>query len=107
MYSIYADGVCIYNDVFSLDDVKVVNPKLFVKYVIPITHTIHHCFKVFRYRQCKHYLAGLSKLVKYVRANMMVLELLLGRMYDIQKTTTRWWSSSWTRRTSSPGSSRS
>ena len=28
MYSIYADGVCIYNDVFSLDDMKVVNPKL-------------------------------------------------------------------------------
>ena len=22
MYSIYADGVCIYNDVFSLDDMK-------------------------------------------------------------------------------------
>ena len=28
MYSIYADGVCIYNDVFSLDNMKVVNPKL-------------------------------------------------------------------------------
>lgn len=28
MYTIYADGVCIYNDVFSLDDMKVVNPKL-------------------------------------------------------------------------------
>ena len=28
MYSIYADGVCIYNDVFSLDDMKVVTPKL-------------------------------------------------------------------------------
>lgn len=28
MYAIYADGVCIYNDVFSLDDMKVVNPKL-------------------------------------------------------------------------------
>lgn len=28
MYSIYADGVCIYNDVFSLVDMKVVNPKL-------------------------------------------------------------------------------
>lgn len=28
MYSIYADGICIYNDVFSLDDMKVVNPKL-------------------------------------------------------------------------------
>lgn len=28
MYSIYADGVCIYNDVFSLDDMKAVNPKL-------------------------------------------------------------------------------
>ena len=27
MYSIYADGVCIYNDVFSLDNMKVVNPK--------------------------------------------------------------------------------
>lgn len=26
MYSIYADGVCIYNDVFSLDDMKAVNP---------------------------------------------------------------------------------
>ena len=45
--------------------------------------------------------------IKYVRANMMVLELLLGKNCDIQKTTTRWWSSSWTRRTSSPGSSRS
>lgn len=28
MYSIYADGVCIYNGVFSLNDMKVVNPKL-------------------------------------------------------------------------------
>lgn len=28
MYSIYADGVCIYNDVFSLDDMKALNPKL-------------------------------------------------------------------------------
>lgn len=28
MYSIYADGVCIYNDVFALDSMKVVNPKL-------------------------------------------------------------------------------
>jgi len=28
MYSIYADGMCIYNDVFSLDNMKVVNPKL-------------------------------------------------------------------------------
>ena len=28
MYSIYADGVCIYNDVFPLDNMKVVNPKL-------------------------------------------------------------------------------
>lgn len=28
MYSIYADGVCIYSDVFSLDNMKVVNPKL-------------------------------------------------------------------------------
>ena len=28
MYSIYANGICIYNDVFSLDDMKVVNPKL-------------------------------------------------------------------------------
>ena len=27
MYSIYADGVCIYNDVFSLDDMKVVTPQ--------------------------------------------------------------------------------
>ncbi len=28
MYSIYADGVCIYNDVFALDNMKVINPKL-------------------------------------------------------------------------------
>lgn len=28
MYSIYADGVCIYNDVFALDSMKVLNPKL-------------------------------------------------------------------------------
>ncbi len=28
MYSIYADDICIYNDVFSLDNMKVVNPKL-------------------------------------------------------------------------------
>lgn len=28
MYAIYADGVCIYNDVFSVGDMKVVNPKL-------------------------------------------------------------------------------
>ena len=28
MYSIYADGVCIYNDVFSLDNMKMLNPKL-------------------------------------------------------------------------------
>lgn len=28
MYSIYANGVCIYNDVFSLDTMKVINPKL-------------------------------------------------------------------------------
>lgn len=28
MYSIYADGVCIYNDVFALDYMKVVSPKL-------------------------------------------------------------------------------
>ena len=27
MYSIYADGVCIYNDVFSLDDMKVREPQ--------------------------------------------------------------------------------
>lgn len=28
MYSIYADGVCIYNDIFALDNMKVVSPKL-------------------------------------------------------------------------------
>lgn len=28
MYTIYADDVCIYNDVFSLDNMKAVNPKL-------------------------------------------------------------------------------
>lgn len=28
MYSIYADGVCIYSDVFALDSMKVINPKL-------------------------------------------------------------------------------
>ena len=28
MYSIYADGVCIYNDIFVLDDMVVLNPKL-------------------------------------------------------------------------------
>ncbi len=28
MYTIYADGVCIYNDVFAVGDMKVVNPKL-------------------------------------------------------------------------------
>lgn len=28
MYTIYADGVCIYNDVFAVGDMKVINPKL-------------------------------------------------------------------------------
>jgi len=28
MYSIYADGICIYSDVFALDSMKVLNPKL-------------------------------------------------------------------------------
>ena len=28
MYAIYADGVCIYNDVFALDSMKALNPKL-------------------------------------------------------------------------------
>lgn len=28
MYTIYADGVCIYNDVFSLDSMKVISPRL-------------------------------------------------------------------------------
>ena len=28
MYSIYADGVCIYNDAFALDNMKLANPKL-------------------------------------------------------------------------------
>lgn len=28
MYRIYADGVCIYNDVFALENMKVMNPKL-------------------------------------------------------------------------------
>lgn len=28
MYTIYADGVCIYNDVFAVDDMKVASPKL-------------------------------------------------------------------------------
>lgn len=28
MYSIYADGVCIHNDIFALDSTKVINPKL-------------------------------------------------------------------------------
>jgi hypothetical protein len=28
MYSIYADGACIYNDVFALDNTKVIDPKL-------------------------------------------------------------------------------
>lgn len=28
MYTIYADGVCIYNDVFSLDNMRLVSPKL-------------------------------------------------------------------------------
>lgn len=31
MFSIYADGVCIYNDVFSLDNMKVINPKLILE----------------------------------------------------------------------------
>ena len=28
MYSVYADGVCIYNDAFALDNMKLANPKL-------------------------------------------------------------------------------
>ena len=28
MYSIYADGACIYSDVFAVDSMKVINPKL-------------------------------------------------------------------------------
>ncbi|NLW48003.1 MAG: hypothetical protein GXY86_11800, partial [Firmicutes bacterium] len=28
MYSIYADGICIYNDAFALDNIKVIDPKL-------------------------------------------------------------------------------
>jgi hypothetical protein len=28
MYSIYADGICIYNDAFALDNMKVIDPKL-------------------------------------------------------------------------------
>ena len=28
MYSIYADGVCIYSDVFALESMKVLSPKL-------------------------------------------------------------------------------
>lgn len=28
MYSIYADGICIYSDVFALDNMKVISPKL-------------------------------------------------------------------------------
>lgn len=28
MYAIYADGICIYNDAFALDNIKVINPKL-------------------------------------------------------------------------------
>lgn len=28
MYSIYADGACIYSDVFALESMKVLNPKL-------------------------------------------------------------------------------
>jgi hypothetical protein len=28
MYSIYADGVCFYNDTFAVDNMKVINPKL-------------------------------------------------------------------------------
>ena len=31
MYSIYADGVCIYSDVFALDSMKVLNPKLILE----------------------------------------------------------------------------
>lgn len=31
MYSIYADGICIYNDVFSLANMKVVSPKLILE----------------------------------------------------------------------------
>lgn len=31
MYSIYADGVCIYNDAFALDNMKVVSPKLILE----------------------------------------------------------------------------
>ncbi len=31
MYIIYADGVCIYNDVFSLDNMKVIDPKLILE----------------------------------------------------------------------------
>ena len=28
MYSVYADGVCIYNDAFALDNMKLASPKL-------------------------------------------------------------------------------
>ena len=28
MYSIYADDICIYNDAFALDNMKVIDPKL-------------------------------------------------------------------------------
>ncbi len=28
MYSIYADGICIYNDAFALDNMKIIDPKL-------------------------------------------------------------------------------
>ena len=31
MYSIYADGVCVYNDVFAVEDMKAISPKLIME----------------------------------------------------------------------------
>lgn len=31
MYSVYADGVCIYNDAFALDNMKLASPKLMLE----------------------------------------------------------------------------
>ena len=63
MYSVYADGVCIYNDAFTLDNMKLANPKLtlednaagsFVMTVPPLMKRIK------RFMNCKNQSFGLD-----------------------------------------------
>lgn len=78
MYTIYADGVCIYNDVFAVNDMKVISPKLVLEDCAAgsLTMTLPPANKGYR---------TISRLTTDIRVDKDGVELWSGRVLSESK----------------------